>query len=117
MPARSRRPCAAFPCPLPAVPKSARCAEHTRKLDAERGTRTERGYSNEWSRSRAAFLRLNPACAEHLKRGDFARATVVDHVEPHRGDQRLFWDRSNWQPLCAQCHGRKTQAETLTRRT
>ncbi|MHA6731654.1 hypothetical protein [Devosia sp. A369] len=21
---------------------------------------------------------------------------VVDHIVPHRGDQRLFWDRANW---------------------
>nr|WP_292832122.1 HNH endonuclease signature motif containing protein [Mesorhizobium sp.] len=21
---------------------------------------------------------------------------------------RLFWDRSNWQPLCKPCHDRKT---------
>jgi predicted ATPase len=24
------------------------------------------------------------------------QATVVDHVMPHRGDQRLFWDEANW---------------------
>lgn len=21
---------------------------------------------------------------------------VVNHIRPHRGDQALFWDRSNW---------------------
>ncbi|TIX74642.1 MAG: HNH endonuclease, partial [Mesorhizobium sp.] len=31
-------------------------------------------------------------------------ANVVDHVKPHRGDMRLFWSRSNWQPLCTPCH-------------
>ena len=29
---------------------------------------------------------------------------VVDHITPHRGDQRLFWDRANWQPLCHDHH-------------
>jgi 5-methylcytosine-specific restriction protein A len=28
------------------------------------------------------------------------QATVVDHVVPHRGSQRLFWDPRNWQPSC-----------------
>lgn len=39
-----------------------------------------------------------------------AEATVVDHVRPHRGDRRLFWDRTNWQALCAPCHNKKTAA-------
>ncbi|SPA17227.1 Putative phage holin (fragment) [Cupriavidus taiwanensis] len=32
------------------------------------------------------------------------RATVVDHVRPHRGDRRLFLDRTNLQSLCKLCH-------------
>ena len=35
-------------------------------------------------------------------------ATVVDHVIPHRGDRKLFWDEQNWQPLCKECHDKKT---------
>ncbi|MGI6721758.1 MAG: HNH endonuclease [Anaerovoracaceae bacterium] len=30
---------------------------------------------------------------------------------PHRGDQKLFWDRSNWQSLCKSCHDSKTMTE------
>ncbi|TIX60322.1 MAG: HNH endonuclease, partial [Mesorhizobium sp.] len=33
-----------------------------------------------------------------------APANVVDHIKPHRGDMRLFWNRANWQPLCTRCH-------------
>ncbi|MGN8738508.1 HNH endonuclease signature motif containing protein [Bilifractor sp. HCP3S3_D3] len=36
-------------------------------------------------------------------------ATVVDHIVPHRGDPKLFWDRSNWQALCKRCHDKKTR--------
>ena len=28
-----------------------------------------------------------------------------------RGDPKIFWDRSNWQPLCKKCHDRKTMTE------
>ena len=35
----------------------------------------------------------------------------VDHIIPHRGDQKLFWDRNNWQALCKPCHDRKTGKE------
>ncbi|WP_323784771.1 HNH endonuclease signature motif containing protein [Thalassovita sp.] len=40
-----------------------------------------------------------------------ASATVVDHIKAHRGDERLFWDRTNWQPLCAPCHNRHKQRQ------
>lgn len=32
----------------------------------------------------------------------------VDHIIPHRGDEKLFWDRSNWQLLHSACHSSKT---------
>ncbi|MER2536042.1 MAG: HNH endonuclease signature motif containing protein [Rhizobiaceae bacterium] len=36
---------------------------------------------------------------------------VCDHVKPHRGDERLFWDESNLQTLCRPCHDRAKQRE------
>ncbi len=38
-------------------------------------------------------------------------ADVVDHIIPHKGDQSLFWDSSNWQPLCKHHHDQKTARE------
>ncbi|WP_342635709.1 HNH endonuclease signature motif containing protein [Rhizobium deserti] len=38
------------------------------------------------------------------------RAALVDHIEPHRGDQELFWRRTNWQPLCTPCHSSAKQS-------
>ena len=31
-------------------------------------------------------------------------ACVVDHIIPHRGDSKLFWNRRNWQSLCNPHH-------------
>ena len=53
----------------------------------------------------------HPLCAECLKNGVLTPATVVDHIVPHRGDHALFWDEQNWQPLCKDCHDRKTGQE------
>jgi 5-methylcytosine-specific restriction protein A len=39
------------------------------------------------------------------------QATVVDHKIPHKGDMKLFWDRSNWQSLCKCHHDIKTATE------
>lgn len=64
----------------------------------------ERGYTSAWDKARTAFLRLHPHCAECAKDGLIVRATVVDHRQPHRGDQRLFWSQDNWQSLCTNHH-------------
>jgi 5-methylcytosine-specific restriction enzyme A len=72
--------------------------------DRRRPNATERGYDSKWQRERVAFLKAHPNCT-------FCgtAATVVDHKTPHRGDKRLFWSRSNWQPLCAPCHNSRKQ--------
>lgn len=39
------------------------------------------------------------------------RAMVADHIIPHRGDPKLFFDRRNLQALCAHpCHSGLKQA-------
>jgi len=45
------------------------------------------------------------------EQGRYRKATVVDHIIPHRGDEKLFWDRDNWQALCKRCHDQKTWTE------
>lgn len=57
------------------------------------------------------FLAEHPLCVKCMERGVYTKATVVDHIIPHRGDRLLFWDKSNWQPLCKACHDKKTGEE------
>ena len=71
----------------------------------------ERGYGAKWQRERRKFLESNPFCVKCYEEGHITMATVVDHIVPHRGDQKLFWDRSNWQPLCEHHHNVKTMTE------
>ena len=88
-----------------------RCAcERKRKAehDQRRMPARERGYDSKWDRERAAYLKQHPTCD---RPGCGAPASVVDHVVPHRGDQHLFWSRSNWQSLCNTCHVRWKQAQ------
>ena len=48
--------------------------------------------------------------------GRVTMATVVDHIEPHKGDPELFWDEDNWQGLCKPCHdGAKAELERTGR--
>ncbi|WP_244116465.1 HNH endonuclease [Burkholderia gladioli] len=56
-------------------------------------------------------MRENPLCVACREVNLIVPATDVDHIVPHRGDQKLFWNRSNWQALCHSCHARKTARE------
>jgi 5-methylcytosine-specific restriction protein A len=79
--------------------------KHTYRLSAAR-----RGYGSKWQRARQAFLGQHPLCeCEECRRtGRILIATVVDHIKPHKGDMKLFWDRDNWMPMAKQCHDVKT---------
>lgn len=78
-------------------------------------TSSQRGYGYKWQKAREQFLREHPLCLMCQAQGRVEAATVVDHITPHRGDQSLFWRRSNWQPLCATHHSRDKQREEARR--
>ena len=108
MPKAPKRPCRYTGCPN-LCDKGVYCSQHMQfSSDRMRGGAESRGYDARWRKARTAFLQRNPLCNECMKRGKITPATVVDHIIPHRGDRKLFWDESNWQPLCKCCHDRKT---------
>ena len=108
MPKRPKRPCRYPGCPN-LCESGTYCPEHSAESpDRQRGNAAERGYDAKWRRARKLFLQRHPLCANCLSQGALTPATVVDHIVPHRGDHRLFWDEQNWQPLCKACHDRKT---------
>jgi 5-methylcytosine-specific restriction enzyme A len=77
----------------------------------------KRGYTVRWEKAARRFLLKHPVCTRFGKdKGCTAIAQHVDHVTPHSGDLRLFWDRRNWQGLCQPCHNRKTAKERSSRR-
>lgn len=112
MPYSPKRPCRYPGCPN-LCETGCYCEEHRKQYspESQRGNSSERGYGSKWRAERARFLRHNPLCAECLRHGRVTPATVVDHIIPHRGDMTLFWDQNNWQPLCKQCHDKKTGRE------
>lgn len=67
-----------------------------------------RGYGSRWQKARKFYLAKHSLCVECEDSGRVVAATVVDHIDPHRGDKVKFWDSSNWQSLCKRCHDRKT---------
>lgn len=87
------------------------CDKHKELYRNERPSAANRGYDYKWRKERSRFLKEHPLCAYCMKEGEFTKATVVDHIIPHRGDEKLFWDEMNWQPLCKSCHDRKTMTK------
>lgn len=83
------------------------CESHQNK-ENKRESASRRGYDRHWQRARELYLQSNAVCVECLSDGKIEAATVVDHIVPHKGDKRLFWNQGNWQALCKRCHDRKT---------
>ena len=111
MPRIPDHPCSHPGCPR-LVPRGKKyCAEHVAQHPEESRSAGGRGYGSKWNRARKRFLEKYPLCAECMKQGRYVKATDVDHIVPHRGDPRLFWDEENWQALCHSCHSKKTRNE------
>ncbi|MDG3575724.1 HNH endonuclease signature motif containing protein [Rhizobium sp. YJ-22] len=88
------------------VPSGITCAcqerdarERKARFDKKRPSARQRGYTKEWEQASKDFLRFYPYC-ERCK----APATTVHHKVPHKGNQTVFWDKSNWMPVCKPCH-------------
>lgn len=98
-----------------------RCDEHqqaTRRVHRRFQTGATAYNSARWIRLRNRFRTEHPYCVNAAK-GD-PRCTlltdIVDHIEPHRGDEALMFDESNLAGMCWSCHSRKTASEVgLTR--
>ena len=85
--------------------------EKQRIYNEKRGSAASRGYNSRWQKQSKLYIHEQPLCVDCLKHNRVRPAKVVDHIVPHKGDMRLFWDRTNWQSLCFSCHSRKTACE------
>jgi 5-methylcytosine-specific restriction protein A len=86
--------------------QAARKARH----DAQRPAASTRGYDGKWRTESKAYLARpeNKFCACGCGR----TADMVDHIVPHRGNKKLFWSRSNWQPMASSpCHSSRKQSQ------
>ena len=107
--------CANRPCiALVAVPERfcAGCKAQGAGKD-QRPSAAKRMYDGRWRRATAAYLAANPVAVDYFQchNGKAYAAEVVDHIVPHRGDWKLFWDQANWQGLTKADHSRKTALE------
>lgn len=139
MPTSALHPCPQVGCPH-LVGTGSPCPDHNQRTRLSTGipfaqtqaTAAQRGYGARWQRRSTAFKRRHPFCGMRpngqrpvmSKCFDEGKTTLVlgqdergigrgqvDHVIPHRGNQKLFWDElGNWQSLCRTCGSRKSGA-------
>lgn len=111
MPSRPKTPCRHPGCAA-LVPYY--CGKHRSLHPEDTRSAGSRGYGTAWNKARKRYLETHPLCVECMKQGRYVKATDVDHIMPHRGDNVLFWDQSNWQSLCHRHHSIKTRNEDHT---
>jgi 5-methylcytosine-specific restriction protein A len=116
----------AFPGGCSARVPSGRCPRHQQLHQQQRGTAHQRGYTSRWRTFAQAYLRDHPRCGDRDPEapetadsrcrldGVLTLSREVDHIEPHRGEARLFWGCWNLQALCHACHNAKTKREQRT---
>ena len=110
MPTRALQPCAYPGCPN--LVRRGRCEEHHVAERSHYDPSKHRLYGTaKWQRLRAMQLSREPWCAACLEHSHYEAATDVDHVIPHAGDVKLFFNMSNLQSLCHACHTIKTNQE------
>lgn len=115
MSVKPMRPCRQPGCRK--LTKNGYCEEHEQQhqrryeSQQQRVSSAKRGYGRKWRTESKAFLAEYPWCKACLDKGIKEPATEVDHIIPHKGNQKLFWDKKNWQGLCHSCHSRKTAGE------
>ncbi|WP_420415912.1 HNH endonuclease [Marinovum algicola] len=124
-----RKVCSATGCEDLAIEGRALCGQDQARADQRRKDRAAAAQRTpwaaaarklydhpDWKRMAKNFLRKHPLCADCEDLGVVEPSTDVDHIIPHRGNRRRFWDQSNWQALCHRCHSRKTAREVFHRR-
>jgi len=91
-------------------PGGKRKTKSTAKHD---GTRTQRGYDNNWLKLSRMCLTEDPYCRYCARHGRVTLAKVSDHIIPIRIRPDLRLARDNIQSLCKLCHDSIKQAEEI----
>jgi 5-methylcytosine-specific restriction protein A len=117
MPTKPKRLCRQAGCTL--LTDDGYCATH-KKTFAEKEAIRKKKYDGvkpswynwyntaRWQMLRERVMFAFPICQECIKNERYTPSMVVDHVTPHFGNPKLFWDSDNLQALCKRHHDIKT---------
>lgn len=89
------------------VPSGQKCSCQIARVAAKEKNRPSskaRGYNHIWEKASRTFL-SRPENKNCFYCGN--PATLVDHSIAHKGDMKVFWDKSLWRASCGRCNRRK----------
>ncbi|MFA5385939.1 MAG: HNH endonuclease [Eubacteriales bacterium] len=105
MPQRLKRPCTYPGCPE--LTDGGRCEKHkkqeARRYDEQRGTRQERGYTEDWLKVRRLYLVRHSLCERCEDKGLVVAAEMVHHKQAIRQGGAAL-DGDNLMSVCRKCH-------------
>jgi len=118
MPWAQNKNCARGGCYKVSIYGKSYCVDHMRqkyRTDQQIYKTTESNAiykTSAWRNTRKDILHHEPYCRECAKHDRQTIATEIDHIKAiaEGGDK---WDRDNLQPLCSDCHKRKSVRETI----
>lgn len=118
MPYKALVPCKHPGCSALVKPGEKYCDKHKPLHVDEARPSSKRGYNSRWARESKQFLRAHPLCVRCLEKDppQYTRATVVDHIVPHRGDPKLFWTDRIGNPCVRDAMIRRLGMKTRHRR-
>lgn len=109
---RLSRPAPALQTAAPVLPYAPRNDELGRRTPLRHLYKTQQWRRLRWRVLKEALF----TCARCSRVEADTSLLVCDHIEPHRGNEALFWKRSNLQCLCAPCHNSAKQSEEAATR-
>lgn len=107
--------CASPGCQVMIPQGQTRCPKHAGVGGAFDGAIRTNGHlynTRRWRNLRADVIRQHPYCVRCQR----TTGLTVDHIQPPRGDEVLFWDPDNLEVICHEDQARKTAAEVRARK-
>ena len=100
------------PCNKPGCPEltdKGYCEDHIKVPEQRRGSAHDRGYTYQWQKYSARFLKRPENAICKLQLDVCTRlARCVDHIDPPDGPKDpKFWDVNNHQSACIECNSSK----------
>ena len=72
---------------------------------------TELYQNKRWRETRLVVFDRDEYKCQSCNRYVGGRLTpIADHIKPHKGDTKLFWDMRNLQTMCKPCHDSHKQS-------
>ena len=113
MPLAPKKECSGAGCHILVTPPLYQCQKCKKvKQVSVKSVKVKKWLNSaRYKKQRLRRLRIEPLCRTCKKKSLLVAGSIYDHVVPHKGSYKLFWDFDNSQTQCVSCHNRKTAVD------